>query len=186
MEGLTSLTDYGKQVVKEMNRVGMVVDASHMGYLASMETFETSTAPVIFSHSNPKGVRDHARNISDEQIKACAKTGGVVGINGVGDFLGDTKSETVVAHIEYVLDLVGPKHVGLGLDYVIDKQELLEYIENYPAIFPPDKIKDTLAFVEPEQFPEISELLLAHGHNEEVVRGILGENFMKVAEEVWK
>ena len=186
MEGLTGLTDYGKQVVKEMNRVGMVVDASHMGYLASMETFETSTAPVIFSHSNPKGVRDHARNISDEQIKACAKTGGVVGINGVGDFLGDTKSETVVAHIEYVLDLVGPKHVGLGLDYVIDKQELLEYIENYPAIFPPDKIKDTLAFVEPEQFPEISELLLAHGHNEEVVRGILGENFMRVAEEVWK
>jgi membrane dipeptidase len=125
MEGRIGLTDFGKQVIQEMNRVGMVVDVSHMGYLASMETFETSTAPVIFLHSNPKGVRDHARNITDEQIKACAKTGGVVGINGVGDFLGDTKSETLIAHIEYVLDLVGPKHVGLGLDYVIDKQELL-------------------------------------------------------------
>ena len=186
MEGRIGLTDFGKQVIQEMNRVGMVVDVSHMGYLASMEAFETSTAPVIFSHSNPKGVRDHARNISDEQIKACAKTGGVVGINGVGDFLGDTRSETLVAHIEYVLDLVGPKHVGLGLDYVIDKQELLEYIQNNPAVFPPDQIKDYMAFVEPEQIPEISELFLAHSHSEEVVRGVLGENFMRVAEEVWK
>ena len=87
MEGKTGLTDFGKQVIKEMNRVGIVVDVSHMGYLATMGAFETSTSPVIFSHSNPKGLRDHPRNISDEQIKACAKTGGVVGINGIGNFL---------------------------------------------------------------------------------------------------
>jgi len=157
-----------------------------MGYLATIDAFNTSIAPVIFSHSNPNGLRNHARNISDEQIKACAKTGGVVGINGIGDFLGGTSSELVVENIEYVTNLVGPEHVGIGLDYVIDKQELADYIEDHPDIFPPDKIKDILAFVEPEQFPEFTELLHKKGYNEQMIRGILGENFLRVAEKVWK
>ena len=186
MQDEIGLTDFGKQVIAEMNRVGMIVDASHMGYRATLEAFETSTAPVIFSHSNPRGVREHARNISDEQVRACAETGGVIGINGIGDFLGGTQNKTVVEHIEYVMGLVGPEHVGLGLDYVIDKQELLDYINSDPERFPPEKFNDYLAFVEPEQIPEIIDLLLARGHSQEVVRGIVGENFLRVAREVWK
>jgi membrane dipeptidase len=141
---------------------------------------------VIFSHSNPSRLRQHARNISDEQIKACAQTGGVVGINGIGDFLGGTSSELVVQNIEYVMSLVGPAHVGIGLDYVIDKQELIEYVAGHPDIFPADKMKDYLSFVEPEQFPEFTELLCQKGHSEDVIQGILGGNFMRVAEQVWK
>ena len=186
MEGTIGLTDFGRDVIREMNRVGMVVDLSHMGYRATMEAFEVSTAPVIFSHSNPNGLREHARNISDEQIIACARTGGVVGINGIGDFLGGTSSELIVENIEYVMDLVGPEHVGIGLDYVIDKQELIEYIETYPDIFPPDKITDFLSIVEPEQFPEFTELLCQKGYSEQIIRGILGENFLRVAGQVWK
>lgn len=186
MEGQIGLTEFGRQVIKEMNRVGMVVDVSHMSYKASMEAFETSTLPVIFSHSNPNGLRQHARNISDEQIKACAKTGGVIGINGIGDFLGGTSSELLIENIEYVMKLAGPEHVGLGLDYVIDKQELIDYINNYPDTFPPDKNKDLLAFVEPEQFPKFTEFLIKKGHSEQTIRGILGENFLRVAKQVWK
>jgi membrane dipeptidase len=186
MEGKIGLTDFGKNVIREMNRVGMVVDVSHMGYLATMEAFEISTAPVIFSHSNPKGLREHARNISDEQIRACAKTGGVIGINGIGDFLGGTSSELIVENIEYVMNLVGPEHVGIGLDYVVDKQELVDYIEGHPDVFPPDKFKDYLSFVEPEQFPEFTELLYKKGYSGQVISGILGGNFLRVAKEVWK
>src|SRR4026208_422341 len=182
MEGKIGLTDFGKNVIREMNRVGMVVDVSHMGYLATMDAFDTSIAPVIFSHSNPKGLRNHARNISDEQIKACAKTGGVVGINGIGDFLGGTSSELVVENIEYVTNLVGPEHVGIGLDYVVDKQELTEYINGHPDVFPPEKFNDYLAMVEPEQIPEFTELLHQKGCSEKIISGILGGNFLRVAE----
>jgi membrane dipeptidase len=186
MEGHIGLTDFGRDVIREMNRVGMIVDLSHMGYNATMEAFESSSAPVVFSHSNPNGLRAHVRNISDEQIIACAKTGGVVGINGIGDFLGGTSSELIVQNIEYVLELVGPGHVGIGLDYVIDKQELIEYIETYPDIFPADKITDFLSFVEPEQFPEFTDLLCQKGYDEQTISGILGGNFLRVAEQVWK
>jgi membrane dipeptidase len=186
MQGDIGLTEFGKEVIKEMNRVGIVVDVSHMGYRATMEAFETSEAPVIFSHSNPAALRRHARNISDEQIKACARTGGVVGINGIGDFLGGTSSDLIVQNIEYVMNLAGPEHVGLGLDYVIDKQELIDYIEGRPDVFPPEKIKDYLSFVEPEQLPEFTELLYKKGYEERVIHAILGGNFLRVAGEVWK
>jgi len=186
MEGHIGLTDFGKDVIHEMNRVGMVVDVSHMGYRATMETFEVSSKPVIFSHSNPKSLREHARNITDEQIKACAQTGGVIGINGIGDFLGGTSSELIVQNIEYVMNLVGPEHAGIGLDYVIDKQEVLDYIKNNPEVFPADKMADFIAFVEPEQIPEFTELLYQKGYSEQVISGILGGNFLRVAEQVWK
>jgi membrane dipeptidase len=186
MEGKYGLTDFGREVIKEMNRVGMLVDLSHMGDRATFEACEVSAAPVIFSHSNPGGLRQHARNISDEQIQACARTGGVVGVNGIGDFLGGTSSELIVRNIEYVMDLVGPEHVGIGLDYVVDKQELIEYVEGHPDIFPPDKIGDVLSFVEPEQFPEFTDLLYQKGYSEQIIRGVLGGNFLRVAEQVWR
>jgi membrane dipeptidase len=186
LEGKWGLTEFGKEVVREMNRVGMVVDASHMSYQATMDTFEISKDPVIFSHSNPAGLRSHVRNITDEQIKACARTGGVVGINGVGDFLGSTQSEKVVEHIEYVMNLVGPEHVGIGLDYVVDKQELMEYVKGNPDIYPPDKMQDVISFVEPEQLPEFTELLYQKGYSEQIIGGILGGNFFRMAKAVWK
>lgn len=187
MEGGIGLTEFGRAVVREMNRVGMVVDASHMGYRATLELFEISEKPVIFSHSNPKGVKEHARNISDEQIRYCAQTGGVIGINGIGDFLGgSTDAATLVRHIEYVMDLVGPQHVGIGLDYVVDKQELIDYIQGRPDVFPPEKFNDYLAMAEPERLPEVAELLLKNGHSETDVRGVMGGNFLRVAEQTWK
>ncbi len=186
MEGKIGLTDFGRDVVREMNRVGMVVDATHMGYRATMETFEVSTKPVIFSHSNPNGLLKHNRNISDEQIKACAQTGGVVGINGIGDFLGGKSSELIVQNIEYVMKLVGPEHVGIGLDYVIDKQEVIDYMTNHPDVFPPEKFSEHLEMVEPEQIPEFTDLLAQKGYGEQIISGILGGNFLRVAEQTWR
>lgn len=181
------LTPFGRQVLREMERVGMVVCCSHTGYRTTMQVMEYAQNPVIFSHSNPLGVWRHYRNIRDEAIKACAATGGVVGINGVGIFLGDNdaSTETVVRHIDYVASLVGPSHVGLGLDYVFDQQELLDYLRGNPQVFTPQDSKDAPRFVAPEQIPGIAERLLRLGYSEQDVCGILGGNHLRVARQVW-
>ena len=84
------LSRFGVLVIEEMNRVGMLVDGSHTGNRTTLDACEISKDPFIFSHSNPKAIFDHPRNITDEQIKASAATGGVIGINGVGCFLART------------------------------------------------------------------------------------------------
>jgi len=181
------LTSYGEQLIKEMNRLGIVVDLSHMGYKATMEAMEVSKKPVIFSHSNPLTVHQHARNISDQQIKKCAQLGGVIGINGIGMFLGDNVTSTAafIDHVDYIKNLVGPEHVGIGLDYVIDRQELLDFFKAHPDRYPPEKKYDQGKYVEPKQIPDMAHELLERKWDEQQIKLFLGENFFRVAKEVW-
>jgi membrane dipeptidase len=184
------LTPLGRQAVEEMNRVGMMVDCSHTGYTTSMDVMQASSTPVIFSHSNPRALYDHGRNIRDDQIKACAATGGVIGINGVSTYLGgnDFSSATICRHIDYVVDLVGIEHVGIGIDSVLDPEELPKLVQRYPDAWPGYSIADmaNLHTAQPEQLPELTEAMLDRGYTEEQVRAVLGENFMRVASVVWQ
>ena len=182
------LTRFGREVLDEMARVGMVTCCSHTGFRTTMDVMEYSSKPVIFSHSNPFGIKEHPRNIRDEAIRACAQSGGVVGINGIGDFLGDNddRTETIVRHIDYVVQLVGPAHVGISLDYVFDQQELDDYIKDNPDTFPPELgYGPGLKMVRPEQIPEITESLLNLGYSDYDMRLVLGENHLRVAQQVW-
>jgi membrane dipeptidase len=185
----TGLTKFGREVIREMERVGMVTCCSHTGERTCRDVMEYATKPVIFSHSNARALRDHPRNISDEMIKACAASGGVIGINGIGDFLGenDGSSKTFAQHIDHMLQLVGPKHVGIGIDYVFDQQELMDYLKAHPEIFPPDKgYGNRLNITRPEQLPEIAELLLQRGYSHDDLALIMGGNHLRIAKEVWK
>ena len=182
------LSTFGRQVVAEMERVGITVCCSHTGYRTTMDVMRRATKPVIFSHSNPLGVWRHKRNVRDEAIRACAATGGVVGINGIGTFLGrnDTRTETIATHIDYVVQLVGIEHVGLGLDFVFDNGELEEYVRNNPALFPPSEGYDAgVKMAEPEQIPAIAAALLARGYRATDVAKVLGGNFLRVARVTW-
>ena len=185
-----ALTPLGREALAEMNRIGMVVDCSHTSHRSTMEMMERSTAPVVFSHSNPRALCDHGRNIRDDQIKACAATGGVIGINGVGAFLGgnDISAERMVAHIDYVAQLVGAPHVGLGLDYLPDVEEVPKLMARYPQAWPGYSAADMMdnRFAPPELLPDITDLLVAKGYSDGDVRGILGENFLRVARQVWQ
>lgn len=182
------LTPFGRAVLQEMQRVGMVVCCSHTGERTALEIMDRSENPVIFSHSNPRALKDHYRNISDRAIRGCAATGGVVSVVGIGDFLGDNdnRSQTVVRHIDYLVQMIGPEHVGLGLDYVFDEQELLDFLRLNPQLFPPDKYSSGIRMVSPEQLPEIVRGLLDLGYAEADLHKILGGNHVRVAEQVWK
>jgi membrane dipeptidase len=182
------LTSYGREILGEMNRVGMVVDASHCAYQTTMDLFALSTSPVIFSHVAPRGLVDHPRNVDDDQIRECAATGGVIGLAGVSAFLGDPLAgvDALFRAVDYVVDLVGPQHVGLGLDHIGDLGEVEELLKGHGGLFPSGAGYDTsLNFFDPENIPLLTREMLDHGYPETAVRGILGENFFRVATAVW-
>ncbi len=188
MEERGGLTEFGARVLDEMADVGMIACCSHTGERTALDVVEHSKNPVIFSHSNPRALWDHPRNVRDHVILACAAKGGVVGINGVGAFLGanDIRSETVARHIDYVARLAGIDHVALGLDYVFDTDELLEYLSAHPATFGNDATGAQPLFVAPEQISEIVDCLTAMGYADPDVERVLGQNLLRVAGSVWR
>jgi membrane dipeptidase len=147
-----------------------------------------SKQPVVFSHSNPAALASHPRNITDKQIMACADMDGVIGINGMGIFLGnnDVRTEKTVEHIDYVVQKVGPQHVGIGLDCIFDSNEIKNYVEQNPETFPSEHGFNDVAVAQPEQFSEIAKLLILRGYPQTEINNILGENFLRVAQTVWK
>ncbi len=187
----SGLTDFGRAVVREMNRVGMIVDCSHAGHRTTLDIMQESSQPVVFSHSNPVAVWQHQRNISDEQIRACAATGGVIGLNGMGIFLGDnvTDVDTMQRHVTYVSDLVGPEHIGIGFDYSPDIDvDIGVILRSRPDYWPAGQQYDSknIKHAGPSQLPRLIEKLAARGFGESEIRGFLGENFRRVAASAWR
>ena len=187
------LSRFGLSVVEQMNRVGMLIDGTHCGYRTTMELFEHSRDPVILSHVNARSLWEHRRNVRDDQIEACAASGGVVGVSGVGIFLGDNdvSPARLVEHIDHIAGLVGPDHVGLGLDYVYDQDALTRGHNSRPAWNPDaaafgDTRREDVRYFPPEQLPQLTEALLARHYTEAETRGILGENWLRVARRVWR
>lgn len=144
----SGLTLFGKQVVAEMNRLGMLVDVSHISTAGFWSVMETSTKPIIATHSNAKSLCSHPRNLNDEQIKALAQNCGLAGITFAGQFLEEDWRnaciESVYKHIDYMLNLIGnDDHIGFGSDFdgishppyniqcVQDYKPLIEYLSKY-------------------------------------------------------
>lgn len=182
------LTDYGREVIAEMERVGMQVCCSHTGHRTVRDVFEVATKPVIFSHSNAMALTEHPRNVPDDLIERCATSGGVMGINGLGPFLGngDDLTEDYARHIDHVVQLVGPEHVALGMDYVFDQEELAEFLDKMKHTFPPGLGYELgLRMIPPEDLVKVVEHLLSRGYTTADLKAILGGNLRRVASEVW-
>ena len=166
-EGRTNggLTEFGVKVVAECNRLGMLIDVSHLSPAGVNDVLAISEQPIIASHSNAFALRPHPRNLTDAQLEAIAARGGVIGVTFVTSFLNQNQPEQatladVVAHIEYMLAQVGPDHVAIGSDF-----------DGWTM---PVDLPDAAAY------PRITMSLLEHGHAPAVVRKVLGENLLRV------
>ncbi len=161
--GLTAL---GSAVVKEMNRLGMVVDVSHMAESTFWDTIEASEAPIIASHSGVFSLKNHPRNLTDRQLKALAEKDGVVQIVFCQGFLTDGVASVadVVNHIDYVVNLVGVDYVGLGSDF--DGAKMPKDLPDASYLY------------------SITEELVKRGYSDVDIKKILGENSLRLLKNV--
>jgi membrane dipeptidase len=175
------LSERGKQVVQEMNRLGMMVDISHVADKTFWDVIATSKAPVIASHSSCRALDNEPRNMTDEMIAALAKNGGVIQINFFCQFLSQKTSDSehakppaervknmlpatlqdVVAHIDHAVKIAGIDHVGIGSDF--------DGIECAPT-----------GLEDPSKFPNLTRALLEHGYTADQIRKIYGGNTLRL------
>ncbi len=196
----TGLTGYGRDLVHTLNEAGMFADGSHCSRRTGLEIAELSVVPMIYSHSNFAALWEHPRNITDEQARACAATGGVIGINGVGIFLGRNapgeraeRIEAMARHIEYGAELVGIEHIGIGSDYSFDAEDFNAEMRQNPHAFSEAYTKwGPLQWVPPEDLlgaadvPGLAEALARRGFTAADLAAVFGENFRRAAALVWR
>jgi membrane dipeptidase len=188
------LSRFGVSVVERMNALNMMVDLSHVGDTTTNEAIELARYPVI-SHSNARAICHNPRNKTDEQMKAVAEKDGVIGIVTFPSFVKWTKMEEgerptitdVLDHVDYMVKLVGAKHVGVGLD-LIEGREEEEYrgLIKRPDIWgkPNPKLKNPFAYAvgleTVSDLPNLAEGLVARGYSDNEIENILGANWLKV------
>jgi membrane dipeptidase len=171
------LTELGREMVAEANRLGILLDVSHLSVKSFWDMIETSDAPIIASHSNAKALCGHRRNLDDDQIRALAAKGGVIGINGVAAFINDDPKQAsldgMLDHLDYIANLAGVEQVALGPDFVdfllvgpgADLHEPIDYPQGFENI---------------TTMPAVTAALLTRGYSEDQVRGILGGNMLRL------
>lgn len=161
------LTELGREYVKEMQKLGMLVDVSHLSDPGFWDVMEITKKPVIATHSNSRAVFSHTRNLTDEQFTAIMKYHGVVGLNAYAKFLGEgiVTAETVMAHLEHFLSLGGEHSVALGGDW----DGCNQLPQGWTGIW---------------NWADFYELLLRNNYSEELVRDLFFNNMMRTVTKV--
>jgi len=170
------LSDFGVQVVKEAQRLGMFIDVSHLNDAGFWDVMELATGPVIASHSNCRALNATMRNLDDDQIRALAKTGGVIGINGVSTIVAekDADVKALADHVDHLREVAGIQHIGLGLDFC-------DRIFENPTSWKKPKSKGMYDVIEGHKnLYQLTEELLKRGYRDDEIRLIYGENFLRV------
>lgn len=178
----SGLSALGYRLIERMDAVGMVVDLSHCGVRTTFDAMEMKLAhSPIFSHSNARALYDHARNITDAQIRTAAEHDMYIGINGVGFFLGaeqDKIPAEMARHIAHIAEIAGSEKVGIGADFMFLEGSNYSFYQNSKASWPRGYREPPWGFLQPEQFGQLVEALEKKGFQEKEIIGILGKNYL--------
>ena len=196
------LTDFGRAVMKRLNRLGIIPDGSHTGKQTTMDAMAMTETPFIFTHANAKAVSNSKRNIDDEQIEACARTGGVIGVNAFSAFVraedpAKASMDDFLNHIDHMVKVAGIDHVGIGLD----QTETRRWYTDRGIGNDPNRSEDRRERVAPKHtypvyayvpglesiagMPLVTEGLVRRGYKAEDIAKILGLNWVRVYRQVW-
>ena len=158
------------------------------GRRTAMDVIAASSEPVVASHCNADAVCRNPRNLADEAIAAIAERGGVIGVTAFPSMVRwqEPTLERMLDHIDHVAALVGPEHVGFGLDFCSIPQETWDSGRFSPAAYPPPPWIFPPGIAGPEEVPNLTEGLVRRGYGEAEVRGIMGENLLRLFERVWR
>lgn len=194
----SGLSRFGRNVIREMNRVGMVVDLSHVGEQTALDAIQVSTRPVAITHSNPASIFAHPRNKSDKVLRALADNGGVLGLTPYSHLTGGRCSLSAWCDmVERAVELLGIEHVGIGTDSSRKwTDEFLRWIRmgrwthmvDYGAGTPeqPGWAPWPEWFQTPADFPNITRGLLEHGFTHDEVKAIMGGNWLRLFSDGFK
>ncbi len=166
---VSKLTDTGVKAIEEMDRLGIVLDTSHISDSCFWDIAEVKKSPFIASHSNSRSICDHRRNLTDDMLQTLADHDGVAGMNFAPDFVAKDGAtvEKLVDHIDYIYKKVGPDHIGLGSDF--------DGIGT-----PPVDLEDA------SKMPNITRELVRREYTEDDIKKILGGNTLRVLRAVLK
>jgi membrane dipeptidase len=178
------LSDFGVELVERAQAMGMLVDVSHLNDPGFWDVVQCSRGPIIASHSNCRALTDHPRNLTDEQIRAVADTGGVIGINSINRFVDPPDLPHLMDHVDHLVKIAGAEHVGLGLDFCAYLLEHKSPVERSGMRKGAHLSVDGLAG--DHDVPKIPTLLAERGYSPDTIDLIMGENFLRVFRSVFK
>ena len=192
----SGLTGFGREVVSEMGKLGIVCDLSHVGAKTSLDVIEYATVPPCFSHILPAGMKDIKRNKSDALIAELGRRGGIIGLSQFGPFMqkgNDSTIDDYVAALDYVIELAGEDHVGIGSDASQGHARPSEFLEwcnhdkGYARELTPFGHARVVKPLGPlEQRPLLADAIQRAGWREEKMVKVLGENWLNYLERVWQ
>lgn len=187
------LTDFGRDLVAELNQNRILIDLSHVGSTTSKDVIEASKQPVVYTHCAPKALKDHRRNKTDEELRFIASRGGLVGVTMFPPFMRNGNESTLDDYldaIEHTINICGEEHVAIGTDFTQDVDEAgMQYFVHDKGygrrLMPLGQVSNPPGFGRIEEYPNLSAAMEQRGWDEPRIRKILGENWIRMFKEVW-